>query len=594
MHPLLQVPFDPAQVLAKKKRIRREQLAEGCSRTPCRIAILGGSTTAPLKDVLELFLLDRGIQPQFYESEYNRWYEDLQFGCPALEAFQPQIVYLHTSVVNLVKEFPPAGASKEAAEAAVKSAYQRYADCWEAIHQKYHAAIVQNNFELPMTRRYGNLDAWVEDGTVRFVQRMNHLFADAAATTSQLYLQDLQHISAQFGLARWFDREFYALYKMAMAAEAIPYIAQNLAAIIGAIMGKSRKCLVLDLDHTLWGGIISEDGVAGLEIGHETALGESYLAWQEYVRQLKERGVILAVCSKNDQEIALRGFSHPDCLLKPEDFVSFQANWDSKDTNLKRIAQEINIGLDSLVFIDDSPMERALIRSQLPIVAVPEVDGGEPFSYIRAIEQGKYFETVSVSQDDRLRTDTYLQNKKREKLAENSSSYEEFLRSLAMEAEIAPFQDVYLARIAQLTNKSNQFNLTTRRYTEEELRQIASDERYLTLYGRLKDRFGDNGLVSVVIGEKDGAVLKIRLWLMSCRVLRRGLEYAMLDALAEWAEKSRMKELQGDYYPTRKNQMVANLYEQFGFSKVFEDSGHHTIWRLSLDDYRPRNHLIQR
>jgi len=593
MHPLLQCPLDGAQVMAKKKRIRRELLAEQPDRLPCRIAILGGSTTATVKDALELFLLDRGIAPSFYESEYDKWYEDAQFGTPELDAFHPQVIYLHTSFVNL-QHLPVSTDSAADVAAKIDAEFARFADCWKKLEAHYGAIILQNNFELPPVRLYGNLDAVHATGLVAFVTALNARFAEAARADAALCLQDLCYLAASYGLEKWHDAAFYALYKVALASDAIPLLAHNLAAMIGALYGKTKKCLVLDLDNTLWGGVVSEDEVAGLALGRETALGASYLAWQRYLLRLKARGILLAVCSKNDEDIAKSGFSHPDCLLKPDDFLSFQANWEPKSENIRRIADDIGIGLDSLVFVDDNPAERALVREQLPMVAVPEVEGGVPFSYIRAIEDGRYFETLTLSSDDLQRNATYRGNRARKQLAQASGSYDDFLQGLAMKAEIAPFREVYLARIAQLTNKSNQFNLTTRRYTEEELRTMAGDSACLTLYGRLVDRFGDNGLVSVIVARREGGDLRILLWLMSCRVLKRGMEAAMLDALVERARAMGAEALLGDYFPTKKNAMVAGLYESFGFHKLSETADGHTEWRLPLAEARPQGRFIER
>ena len=592
MHELLQVPFDASLIMTKKKRIKRELLVETEERIPCNIAIMGGSTTAPVKDMLELFLLDRGIAPNFYESEYNKWYEDILFGNDKLNDFKPRIVYIHTSFVNLI-DLPEADDTKETIDSKVNDTYTMYEKCWKKITQNYGAMIIQNNIEFPDVRSYGNLDMSEPSGRIYFVDRLNQKFTEAAQMMPNLFLQDIRYLAANYGLSKWHDREFYALYKVAMASEAIPYLAQNLAAMIGSLLGKTKKCLVLDLDNTLWGGIVSEDGVENLTIGHETALGESFLTWQKYILQLQKRGIILAVCSKNDMDIAKSGFSHPDCLLKPEDFIAFYANWETKSQNIVQIAKEINIGLDSLVFIDDNPAERAIVREQLPMVTVPKVKGGEPFSYIRAIEDGKYFEVLTVSEDDYKRNQTYQQNKQRKTLELHSESYEEFLKGLDMKAYIKPFEDVYIPRIAQLTNKSNQFNLTTRRYTEEEIRQIAQDNRFVTLYGRLIDRYGDNGVVSVVIGEIKGKELHIRLCLMSCRVLKRNMELAMLDELIHQVQMMGMQKIVGYYIPTKKNKMVSTLLRDFGFKQI-SSMREMSIWELSsIEKYKNKNVFIK-
>ena len=375
----------------------------------------------------------------------------------------------------------------------------------------------------------------------------------------------------------------------------MPFVALHAANLIKAIFGKTRKCLVLDLDNSLWGGVIGDDGVDGIQIGKETPEAEAYTAFQKYLLALKERGVLLAVCSKNEESAAKAGFSHPDTILHLDDFVAFQANWESKDQNVRRIAKMLNIGLDSLVFLDDNPMERAIVREHVPEVAVPEVTGGDVASYIRAIERNGYFETVSISEDDRKRSETYHANQRRVEMEATASSYADFLVSLDMRAEIAPFRRIYYDRIAQLTNKSNQFNLTTRRFTRADIEHMAEDSRYITLYSRLQDRFGDNGLVSVVIAEKEGKDVHIRLWLMSCRVLKRGMEEAMMEALAEKARLAGGEKLIGYYYPTAKNGMVRDFYSAHGFSLV-DDADGNTVWEHSLETDAPpiaKKHFIQ-
>lgn len=591
-HKMLQIPFEADKLVQKKKRIRRELLESDENFQECKIAILGGSTTSLLKDILELFLLDSGIKPIFYESEYNKWYEDIYFENAELAAFNPQIIYISTSFVN-IDNMPEVKDDSSEIVDKIEREYHKYEVIWKKAIEKYNATVIQNNFEFPSIRFYGNIDLVNSSGVINFIQTLNQKFAQASKIIPQLYIQDIQYLSSYFGIYRWFDEEFYALYKVAVASDMIPHLALNLAAMIRGFMGKSKKCLVLDLDQTLWGGIIGEDGIAGLKIGNETPLGEAYLKWQKYILNLKDRGIILAVCSKNDMEIAKSGFSHPDCLLKFEDFVSFQANWNDKPLNIKNIAQEINIGLDSMVFIDDNPVERAIVREQLPMVTVPEVDGGDPFSYIRVLEIGRYFEVISVSSDDFHRNETYMENKNRQLLENDSSSYEEFLKKLDMKAEIDFFKDVYIERIAQLTNKTNQFNLTTKRYAFEELRDISKDDDYIAIYGRLKDCYGDNGLVSIMIGEIISNVVHVRLWIMSCRVFKRNMEFAMFDEFVLIAKSKNISKIIGYYYPTKKNDIVRDLYKQFGFRSIFQKEDGSSVWEFDISgDYNLKNEII--
>jgi FkbH-like protein len=561
-HPL-ETPFDPAELLRKKKSLRRA-LLEQPNLLAKKIAILGGSTTAEIKDMLELFLLYGGIKPEFYESEYNKYYEDVIFGAPELIEFRPDLAYVHTSNVNL-GAWPSLRAGVEEVDGLVLEAVGKFRSLWDQIASSLKCPIIQNNFEEPWDRPLGNLDAWDHRGRSRFVARLNDAFAAEARQRPALYLQDLHYLASQHGLRSWHDRGFWYLYKYALAYDAIPALAHNLASMIRAVFGGSKKCLVLDLDNTLWGGVIGDDGVHGLQLGPETPEGEVFFAIQAYARQLKDRGIILAVCSKNEDTNAREGFGHPDSLLALEDFAAFKANWAHKPENISSIAADINIGADSLVFLDDNPAERALVRAQMPQVAVPEL-GADASGYLDILDNAHYFETVSLSDDDLQRAAQYALKGQLSQAEGQFANYEDFLRQLGMQAEIRGFQDLYHDRIAQLINKSNQFNVTTRRYTLSEVQAASADLGQLTLYGRLKDRFGDHGLVSVVMGSAKGADLHLDLWIMSCRVLKRGMEHAMMEQLVIEGRRRGLSRLLGSYLPSPKNAMVKDLYLELGFS----------------------------
>ena len=586
-------PYDGNLLLRKQKALRRLLLVSAdVEFIDRRIALLGGSTTETVKNILELFLLHAGIRPVFYESEYNKYYEDAVFGNSELNAFQPDILIVFTSMVNLISR-PVIGETRKVVAEKVDNEFARFSLVWKKLAERYPSAvIIQNNMDLPYDSPLGSLESVMPYGMERFINALNQRFADYAAAHDGFYLFDLHRLSAKVGLGNWHNRAQFYAYKFAMDYDVMPMVSLGLAKIIRSILGRNKKCLVLDLDNTLWGGIIGDDGAENIQIGHETPIAEAYTAFQQYVLGLKRRGVILAICSKNEEDLAKSGFDHPDSVLHVSDFVSFRANWEPKNRNLLSIAQEVNIGTDSMVFIDDNPVERQLVRDTMPEVAVPEIDPTDVFSYIRAIEESGYFEPVTISDDDKKRSETYQQNKQRQALFSAMGSYDDFLASLEMEAEIETFQPVYFDRIAQLTNKSNQFNLTTRRYTRAEIEQMAEDKAYITLYGRLADRFGDNGLITVVIGEKQGEELHIKLWLMSCRVLKRGMEQMMLDKLVEHAEEAGCHKLIGYYYPTKKNKIVASLYETFGFLLVRQDE-EVSVWELSISGYIPQGKFIR-
>ena len=587
---ILQYPFDSQLILRTKKKIRRELLADGRSRIKKKVAILGGSTTAEIRNMLDLFLLDQGIEAEFYESEYNRYWQDVMFDEPQLTEFHPDIICIHTTSRNL-SIFPEITDSSETIERKLNEVYDTFRGMWDKISKAYHCPVIQNNFEKPRCRLLGNRDVSDEHGLSNFVSRLNGKFYEYARDHHNFFINDIDFLSASYGLQKWNDPSYWYMYKCAPALPAVPELAFNLSNIIKSIYGKNRKALVLDLDNTLWGGIVGEDGADGIEIGQETAAGQLYAEFQSYIKAQKPLGTLLTVDSKNDMENALAGLNRQDSVLKPEDFLIIKANWEPKDQNLKEIAEELNIGTDALVFVDDNPAERHIIRSRVPEAAVPEIE--RPEDFITTLDRSGFFEVTNFSEDDLQRSEMYRANIQRNQQQAQFTDYREYLLSLEMKAEIKPFSSQYMSRIAQLTNKSNQFNLTTRRCSEAELTQIAGDPEYITLYGRLTDRFGDNGVVSVVFGHKAADIFHIDLWLMSCRVLKRDMEYAMLDELVSRCKSENIGALKGYYYPTKKNKMVSDFYGRMGFVKVSEDDEGNTVWDLDISGpYERKNTVI--
>lgn len=586
----LQYPFDSEFILKKSKSLKRRLLEENTPRIKKKIAVLGGSTTHDVVRILELFLLNQGIEPEFYESEYGMYWEDAMFGSKELNAFAPDLIYIHTNIRNL-KSFPEPGDSKEAVEEKLAAEYGRFESMWEKLAQDWHCPVIQNNFEYPYFRLMGNQDGADVHGRTFFVNEMNRRFAAYAQGHPNFFLNDINYQSAVYGLDEWSAPEYWHMYKYSLCLKAIPWLAHNVANIVKSIFGKNKKSLVLDLDNTLWGGIVGDDGPENLEIGQETNLGQVFAEFQSYVKLLKDYGVMLNVASKNEEENALAGLNHPAGVLRPDDFLLIKANWEPKSINIEQIAKQLNILPDSLVFADDNPAEREIVRQQTAGVTAPEI--GRPEDYIRVLDRGGYFEVTSLSDDDRKRNEMYQANLKREQQQASFADYAEYLRSLEMRGVIRAFEPVYMGRIAQLTNKSNQFNLTTQRFTQAQIEQMAADKKYITLYGKLEDKFGDNGVVSVVIAEKDGTSAHIRLWLMSCRVLKRDMELAMLDGLAGRCLAEGIETLYGYYYPTAKNNMVREFYGQLGFEKLAEDKEGNTEWKLSLAGYENKNHVIE-
>jgi FkbH-like protein len=588
----LRSPISVPEILRKRLSLKR-QLLEQENLLPTRIAILGGSTTSEVMKTLELFLLAQGLKPTFYQSGYNRYYEDVLIENPDLWNFKPDIVFIHTTWHN-VSQFPELLALEADVEGRVRGEMARFESLWKKIHEELGALIIQNNFDLPRARPLGNLEASQSYCRVNFLLRLNAEFAAYARNHSRFLINDIHYLSAQVGLAAWHEYSYWYNFHMAVSPAATVALAQNVAAIIKAAYGKTKKCLVLDLDNTLWGGVVGDDGVQNLVLGRDHPVGEAFLNFQHYIKDLKQRGVILAVCSKNDLENAKEGFSHPDSVLKMGDFSVFKADWNPKPEGIRQIAAELNIGLDSLVFVDDNPAERALVREQLPEVAVPEV-GADVSCFAEVLEQERYFEVDKVVQDDLSRSGYYASNAQRTASQAAFADYGEYLASLEMTAEIGPFVPVYLERITQLINKTNQFNLTTRRYTSAEVEARSSDPAYITLYGRLADKFGDNGLVSVLIGHVVQRTVQLDLWLMSCRVLNREFELAMFDALVEECQSRGIGQIAGVYIPSKKNGMVAGLYASLGFIREETDSGGRELWRYDVSaTYAPKTRHIRK
>jgi FkbH-like protein len=585
-------PIVVADIL-RKRHVMKKELLKQSNLVPTRIAILGGSTTTEVKSMLELFLLAQGIEPTFYESGYNRYSEDVRFKNPDLWNFKPNIVLIHTTWHN-ISEFPALLESEDEVEQRVLREMARFESMWEKIHTELGTLVIQNNFDLPRLRPLGNLEASESFGRVNFVMRLNAEFAKYARNHSRFLINDILYLSAQVGQAAWFRNSYWYNFHMALSPAATVSLAHNVAAIVKSVYGKSKKCLVLDLDNTLWGGVVGDDGVQNLILGKDHAVGEAYLDFQRYVKNLQRRGVILAVCSKNDPESAKEGFSHPDSILRLEDFTSFKANWDPKPENIRAIAAELNIGLDSIVFVDDNAAERDFVAEQLPEVAVPNV-GTDVSCFSEVLEHERYFEVDKVVQDDLSRSAYYSSNAERSAGQAKFSNYGEFLASLEMTAEIGPFLPVYLERITQLINKTNQFNLTTRRYTSADVGAIAADPAFITLYGRLADRFGDNGLVSVLIGRVSDETVQLDLWLMSCRVLKREMEFAMFDVLVEQCQARGIRRIVGVYIPSKKNGMVAGHYESLGFNPMCPASEGRELWCYDVPAIcSPRTRHIRR
>jgi FkbH-like protein len=562
--------------------------ATGLAAPPIRLALMGSSTTKHLHAGIRIAALRRGLFVTIQEPDYGQyWFELLDSGS-ALRGFAPNAVLFAFDARHLTRGLT-AGSDATAATAIIEDQIAHLRACWLKTREAFDATILQQTI-LPVFPALAGQNEHILPGSPSAaVARLNAALRGAAATEG-VHLVALDTQAARDGIAAWTSDTFWHRAKQEVSISAAPLYGDLVMRLLAARFGRSSKCLVLDLDNTLWGGVVGDDGVEGLALGQGSAEGEAFVAFQAYARDLAARGVILAVCSKNDEANALAPFErHPDMVLKRSDIACFIANWDDKATNLRRIAATLNIGLDSLVFVDDNPFERNLVREKLPEVAVPEISE-DPSSYAQTIADAGYFEALALTEEDRARGAQYQANAARASMAGSANDIGAYLAGLEMRLIWNQFDSVGLPRIVQLINKSNQFNLTTRRYNDDDIRQIIADPNRTGLQLRLTDRFGDNGMIAVAILQAAGDIAVIDTWLMSCRVLGRKVEEATLALLVAQARRLGAAKLRGVFRPTAKNAMVKDHYTKLGFSPVAGDGdgdSDEQWFELALAGYTP-------
>lgn len=553
---------------------------------PKKIALLGVGTTDFLAPALSLALDLYGVHADIHAADYGTYAREMLDPESETIRFEPDVAVIVNSPTSLPAR-PEAGQSAAEVDSLVDQVVAHWLDLCQSLHAHAGCDIVLDNFHPVSLRPIGNLAAKTPWSMNNFLRRVNLALGDRAP--GFVHVSDVDSLSARCGLERWFDPRLWHSAKLAVAPECLPVYAKNAAQIIGAIYGRAAKCLVLDLDNTLWGGVIGDDGLDGIRLGQGNAEGEAFLAFQDYILELKARGVLLAVSSKNTEATALEVFEkHPEMRIRREDIVSFKANWGPKPDSIQEIARELNIGLDALVFVDDNPREREIVRQWTPEVRVVELSE-DASDYPRLLDQTGWFETVNVSDEDRTKTEQYRANASRAEQQASVGDYGAYLESLEQVAHVAPYQPEHLDRISQLANKSNQFNLTTRRQSRTEVEAEMRDPDRLTATVRLVDRFGDNGLICVFSSIVSGARLEIDQWLMSCRVLNRGVEHLLLNWVVERARALGIEEIDAAYVPTAKNALVKDHYASLGFAPMEGDPGEggSTHWRLALADYSP-------
>jgi FkbH-like protein len=551
-----------------------------------RVAVLGTSTTTLLVPVLEALCLRDGIRVEIYQGLYGAVDQEILDSRSGLAAFRPDIVFLVNHWRDLA--LPPVVAD---VSGLVEQVAGRQKTLWDRLSSRFACHVVQHGFDFPAEDPYGPLSGSLPGGRARVIAAINERLDRLAPS----YVSVLDTVSVQrhVGSGAWEDAGLWHSFKQHPATEALPALADAQQAHLRAVLGLTRKVLVVDLDNTLWKGVIGEDGLDGIQIGPGTAAGEAHQRLQEYLRDLRTRGILLAVCSKNNPEDARLPFEKREhMVLRLDDFAAFQANWNDKAQNLREIAEKLSLGLDSFVFLDDSPLEREWVRSQLPQVAVVEL-GPSVFHYVRDLDRGRHFFALSLSKEDLARAEQYRTESQREMLRSSSQSLDEFLSQLQLEASVVPVSGANLARVTQLANKTNQFNLTTRRYTEARVERLASEKGTWAGAFQLSDRMGSYGLIGLIFcvpaGPSNGSPREweVETWLMSCRALGRQMERFMLDRLLEAAAEAGVRELTGVYRPTPKNGLVANLYDNLGFSRMPAQTGDEIRYSLIVPDPVP-------
>jgi FkbH-like protein len=555
---------------------------------PFRLGIVSNATSHFLVPALVATAARHGIALKCIEAGFDQAMQEALLPDSSLRVAQPDAVLLALDYRGLPLRATPGDA--EAARQTVAAVLDHVDRMRQGLRANGKTICILQTLARPVETHFGSLDL-VLPGTLRsLIDAINRGLAERVATSDDL-LFDVAGLAETVGLADWHAPTLWNMAKLPFASTFLPLYADHACRLIAALRGKSRRCLILDLDNTVWGGVIGDDGLEGIVIGPGDATGEAHLAVQQTALRLRERGVVLAVSSKNTDEIARRPFrEHPEMLLREDHIAIFQANWNDKASNIKAIAEALSLGLDAMTFLDDNPVERGLIRRLLPQVAVPELPD-DPALYARTLLAGGYFEAVTFSAEDRQRAEFYQDNARRIALQQQAGDVDGYLASLAMKLTIQPFEATGRARIAQLISKSNQFNLTTRRYSEAMVAELEGDPDCLGWQIRLADAFGDNGMISVVICRRAGSDWQIDTWLMSCRVLGRRVEEAVLQELVTAAQRQGITRLVGGYRPSGRNQLVEEHYRKLGFELLDRHPDGSTEWTLKIADAVPPSQL---
>jgi FkbH-like protein len=549
-----------------------------------RLAVLGDSATQLMTQAIQGYGHDCGINFDIFEADYNQIERQVFDSTSELYQRRPEFVIIFRSTQKLIKHFYKINAQEKARFA--EEHLRQVESIYDSIVQNHPCRVIYFNFLEINDAIFGNYASKVNSSFAYQLRKINYELMNTAQRCKNLFIADVCALHHQYGSSVAIDPKMYINADMVFSLDFMPAVAKQVTDIILAVSGNFKKCLIMDLDNTLWGGIIGDDGLENIQIG-DLGIGKAFTEMQLWIKQLKQRGIILAVCSKNDERLAREPFEkHPDMVLRLDDIALFVANWDNKADNIRFIQSVLNIGFDSMVFLDDNPFEREMVRTHIPDIEIPDLpeDPAEYLPYLRTLN---LFETASYTEKDEQRTRQYQEEAQRVVAQKLFTNEDEFLASLSMVAEVRPFDKFTVPRVAQLTQRSNQFNLRTIRYTEEEIQKIMSSEEYYTRSFTLQDKFGDYGLISIVILKKNNTELFIDTWIMSCRVLKRGVENLVLNEIVALAKQHGCVRIVGEYIPTAKNGLVKDHYASLGFCN---EQG---LWVLDAEDYKEKAHFIK-
>ncbi|HEX7571109.1 MAG TPA: HAD-IIIC family phosphatase [Verrucomicrobiae bacterium] len=548
-----------------------------------RLAMLGGYSLYPLHELIEHLCEVENFPVELWQGDYDNYIFEIMDDESELYAFAPHVVFIlpaerrctYTGNLTDARALPQAEAQR---------VVDSLLELARKVNEKTHAEIIMTNFMPPARHDLGAFRSRTLGSDWSFRKWVNLELGLNAP--SFLHVCDWAFLAHRHGGLVARDERSWFESKQPCSPSLMVELAREVTHLIASLKRAPKKVLVLDLDNTLWGGVVADDGLEGIELGDTSPRGEAFKAFQKYIASLKQRGVLLAVCSKNDFAKAAEPFQkHPDMVLKMEDIVSFKANWEPKSENIRAMAPELNLGLDSFVFVDDNPAEIEIVRQFVPEVRTILL-GPDPSEYVAQLADCRLFEPRNITAEDAGRTSQYRSEAQRKALETTVTDMASYLESLQMAAVISEFAPVDVPRLSQLINKSNQFNLTTHRRSEAEVLAVMNDKNFIGYSVRLKDRFGDHGLISIVIGEIAGDTLKIDTWLMSCRVLKRQVEEEVLNELARLAKRNHGTRLEGVYLPTPKNEMVRDFYGRMGFTLTTE-SATKREYELKLAAFQP-------